>query len=173
MPRLFPLAALLAVALPTALSGCSGGAEAAVETERTVTLALAGAPGMNAGGNAAVLVVYQLSDADPFTLIPVEEFWLGDEEAYSGSLVSKREILLYPGEVRAVPLVLDARTTYVGVAADFRAPSLDGWRAAFPVTAIPPEGLGVMVGDDALSLTGPAPEEPAPAAPADTTAAGR
>lgn len=152
---------LLALGLSAALTGCSSGREAAAAEPRAVTLALAGAPGMNAGGNAAVLIVYQLTDAGPFTLVPLEEFWTSTDEVFGGTLVATREVVLYPQEVRAVPLVLDDRTTHVGIAADFRAPSLDGWRVVLPVARVLADGLGVMVGDDALALTGP------PAAPAD------
>ncbi|WP_420457084.1 type VI secretion system lipoprotein TssJ [Rubrivirga sp.] len=165
MSRLVLLAVVLTV---FAVSGCSGSG-AARDDARDVTLAVAGAPGMNAGGNAAALQIFQLTDADPFTLVPVEEFWLGDDAVFAGTLVSRREILLYPREVRAVPLVLDARTAYVGVAADFRSPSLDGWRAVFPASRVLAEGLGVLVGDDALAITGPRVEPVS----ADSTADGR
>ena len=145
-----------------AVAGCSGPGE--VVSEREVTVALAGTPEMNAGGNAVVVQVYQLTDADPFTLVPVEEFWLDGDDVFAGTLVSRREVLLYPEEVRALPLVLGDRTTHVGVAADLRAPSLDGWRAVFPVARVLADGLGVLVGDSSLVVTGPgtvAPDVPA------------
>ena len=157
------LSVLVAAALVAA--GCSGSGEAAAP-DRAVTVALAGAPGMNAGGNAVVVQVYQLSDADPFTIIPVEEFWLDGDDAFAGTLVSRREVLLYPEEVRALPLALDARTTYVGVAADFRAPSLDGWRVVLPVPRVLADGLGVLVAGDSLVVTGPADPAAAPGRPA-------
>lgn len=154
-------ASLLTLAL--ALSACTGPSRL---VEEPVTVAIAGAPQMNAGGNAAVLLVYQLTDADPFTLVPLEEFWVGDDSALAGTLVSKREVLLYPEEVRAVPIELDDRTAFVGVAADFRAPSLDGWRAVLPVAQVRSQGLGVMVGDSTLVVTGPAgPPAETPARP--------
>ena len=173
MRRLLPL--LFAAAV---LAGCSGPAETAVEQAREVTVAIAGTSQMNAGGNAVVIQVYQLSDADPFTIIPVEEFWLDGDDAFAGTLVSRREVLLYPEEVRALPLVLDARTTHVGVAADFRAPSLDGWRVVLPVPRVLADGLGVLVAGDSLVVTGPTgvapaaagPEPPATAAPDSTRA---
>ena len=165
MRRLLPLLfAAAAVAVAVAVAGCSGSAET-VEEAREVTVAIAGTPQMNAGGNAVVLQIYQLSDADPFTIIPVEEFWLDGDAAFAGTLVSRREVLLYPEEVRALPLVLDDRTTHVGVAADFRAPSLDGWRVVLPVPRVLADGLGVLVAGDSLVVTGPAVAAPAPAAP--------
>ena len=163
---------LLTLAL--ALTACRGSSEL---VEEPVTVAIAGAPQMNAGGNAVALLVYQLTDADPFTLIPLEEFWLGDDAAFAGTLVSKREVLLYPEEVRTVPIDLDDRAAFVGVAADFRAPSLDGWRAVLPVAQVRSQGLGVMVGDSSLVVTGPAgvpAETPArPSAGADGSPAGQ
>jgi type VI secretion system VasD/TssJ family lipoprotein len=171
MPRPTRLA-LLAVAL--ALAGCSGGG-ATTAPAREVPVALAGAADMNAGGNAAVVRLYQLTGEAPFVLVPLEEFWTDDEAALGRTLVSKREVLLYPEEVRAVPLTLDARTTHVGVAADFRAPGLDDWRAVLPAGRVLTDGLGVFVGDSALVVTGPvggppAPDAPvAPVTPADST----
>ena len=161
MPRL-PLA-LTALALAAVLAACGRPELIADDGPERVTLALAGAPQMNAGGNAVVVQVYQLSDADPFTIIPVEEFWTGDDAVFAGTLVSRREVLLYPEEARALPLVLDERTTHVGVAADFRAPSLDGWRVVFPVGRVLSEGLGVMVRNDSLTVTGAAPAAAIPA----------
>ena len=165
------LAAVLLVVV--ALAGCTPGTE--ITSEREVTVALAGAADMNAGGNAAVLRLYQLTGDAPFVLVPLEEFWTDDDAALGRTLLSKREVLLYPREVRAVPLVLDARATHVGVAADFRSPGLDDWRAVFPAARVLTDGLGVLVGDSALVVTGPPVEgRPAPTegglAPTDTTA---
>ncbi len=143
----------LALVLAAAFAGCKGTEKTVASRE--VAVALAGTPGMNAGGNAVVLQIFQLSDSDPFSIIPIEEFWLDGDDAFAGTLVSRREVLLYPEEVRSLPLDLDARTTHIGVAADFRAPSLDGWRAVFPATRVLSDGLGVLVGDDSLSVTGP------------------
>ena len=154
--------ALLAAALVAVLAGCSGGG-AVPAPDRDVAVALAGAPDMNAGGNAAVVRLYQLTGEAPFALVPLEEFWADDDAALGRTLVSKREVLLYPEEVRAVPLVLDARTTHVGVAADFRSPGLDDWRAVLPAARVLTDGLGVLVADSALVITGLA------AAPSDST----
>ena len=136
---------------------------------REVTVALAGAADMNAGGNAVVVRLYELTGDAPFVLVPLEEFWAGDDAALGRTLLSKREVLLYPQEVRSVALDLDPQATYVGVAADFRSPGLDDWRAVFPAARVLTDGLGVLVGDSALVVTGPPPAEGRPA-PADTTA---
>ena len=167
-----PRPALAAAAVVLVLAGCSGGAPAAAPA-RDVAVALAGAADMNAGGNAAIVRVYELTGEAPFALVPLEEFWTDDDAALGRTLVGKREVLLYPQEVRAIPLTLDARTTHLGVAADFRSPGLDDWRAVFPAARVLADGLGVLVGDSALVVTGlPAEAGPAPpaAAPADTTA---
>lgn len=151
-------------ALALSLAACSGTPD--VSTQREVSVALAGAAGMNAGGNAVVVRVYQLTGDTPFALVPLEDFWASGDAALDGTLVSKREVLLYPEEVRAVPLALEARTTHVGVAADFRSPSLDNWRAVFAADLVAAEGLGVLVGDSSLVITGPAPIGPAAPTPA-------
>ena len=118
---------------------------------------------MNSGGNAVVLQIYQLADADPFTLIPVEEFWLDGDDVFAGTVLSRREVLLYPEEVRALDLTIEPSATHVGVAADFRAPSLDGWRVVLPASRVVANGLGVLVGNDSLVVTGPPVEPAAPA----------
>ena len=172
-----PRPALAAAAVVLVLAGCSGGGST-VAPARDVAVALAGAADMNAGGNAAVVRLYQLTGDAPFALVPLEEFWTDDEAALGRTLVQKREVLLYPQEVRAVPLTLDARTTHVGVAADFRSPGLDDWRAVFPAGRVLNDGLGVLVGDSALVVTGlpaeaapPGPAAPGPAAPGPATPA--
>lgn len=163
-----PVLPTLALAMLVAFTGCKGSETVAAPTSeaRAVTLAIAGTANMNAGGNAAVVTVYQLTDADPFGLIPLEEFWSSTDAALAGTLVSKREVVLYPQEVRAVPFVLDARTTHVGIAADFRSPSLDGWRLVVPAGRVLADGLGVLVKDNGLALTGPPAPETVPGAPA-------
>ena len=160
MRRRLPFLVLL---LAAAVTGCKTTEKATAPRE--VTVALAGTPGMNAGGNAVVLHVYQLSDSDPFSIIPIEEFWLDGDAAFAGTLVSRREVLLYPEEVRSLGFELDAKTTHVGVAADFRASSLDGWRVVFPASRVLAEGLGVLVLDDSLSVTVTAPSGRAQPAP--------
>jgi type VI secretion system VasD/TssJ family lipoprotein len=149
-PFAVPFAAL--TALLFALSGC-GRAPQAPPPPPTPPLVVTavGGENLNSGGNAAVLRIYQLAGDANFRRAPVQQFWQNDEQALGAELVgTKREVLLFPGSSEVVQIDLDDATEFVAVAADFREPDQEGWRAIYPADEVRGSAVAVLVGEDRL-----------------------
>jgi type VI secretion system VasD/TssJ family lipoprotein len=150
--RFFPVAAL-AVFLATAAPGCMPLCAVGLgDCQPGVAIALEGAGDMNQG-NAASVVVYQLSSDVNFRRTPIETFWKDDTGALGDELVGpRREVLLYPAETRLLEVALQEPVNYVGVAANLRAPAPDAWRRIYPVDTIRGTRLAVRVGRQDLTI---------------------
>lgn len=112
---------------------------------------LQGGPELNAGGNAATVRVYQLTNDTNFLNTTIEAFWRDDAGALADELVSSESFVLYPDQSETFELDLSDETRYVGVAVDLRQPDRDRWRAVYPVDDLAKRQVVVTVGSDALS----------------------
>lgn len=140
--RLFALIGLVLL-----LAGCRGPREVSGPSMR---LTIAGQPELNAGGNAAVIKVYQLRGGTNFNTTPLQSFWQNDRTALSDDYVDHVQLLLYPNESETVPLDLRAETQFIGIAADLRDPAQDGWRRIFSLDELRGKEVNVSVGADRL-----------------------
>ncbi len=138
--------------LALALGGCSRTLPPPPPTRVVVT----GEADLNAGGNAAVVRIYQLAGDAGFQRADLQDFWQSDEQALGDELLgSAREVLLYPDDSETVELALEAGTQFVGFAADLRTPDPDHWRAVYPVDAVRGKAVAVRVGENRLFVTIP------------------
>lgn len=116
-------------------------------------MTVVGGENLNSGGNAAVLRIYQLSGDANFRRAPVQQFWQNDEQVLGAELVAtKREVLLFPGSSEIVQFDLGDDTEFVAVAADFREPDQEGWRAIYPADEVRSRAVAVLVGEDRLYI---------------------
>ncbi len=115
-------------------------------------VSIQGASDLNAGGNAANVRVYQLSNNTNFLNTSIEAFWRSDEEAIGDELLSSESFLLYPNSVEEFELEVDENARYIGVAVDLRQPDRERWRAVYPATDLKKKRIVVSVRTDHLEL---------------------
>lgn len=136
----------VAACVLVALTGCGTLCPLGLGCDPSVDVRVSGSPDMN-GGNAASVVIYQLSNDTNFRRTPIEAFWRDDGNALGDELVGrKREILLYPDERRAVEVDLEEKANFLGFAANLREPEPDRWRRIYPVADVEGERAVVQVG---------------------------
>jgi type VI secretion system VasD/TssJ family lipoprotein len=105
-------------------------------------------------GNAASVVIYQLSNDVKFRTAPIEEFWRDDEAALGDELVGRRrEVLLYPLQVRLLETEIEENANFIAVAANLRNPKTDAWRRIFPTDEVVGERVQVHVAETMLDIT--------------------
>ena len=145
--------ALLIVALPLTLTGCSTLCVFGLGCSPSVDVQVKGEEEMN-GGNAASVVIYQLSNDAKFRTTPIEEFWRDDEAALGDELVGRRrEVLMYPLQIRFIEVEVEESTNFIAVAANLRNPEADAWRRIFPVKEVVGARVQVCVADTTLDIT--------------------
>ena len=141
------------VAFPLALTGCSTSCVIGIGCSPSVDVQVKGEKEMN-GGNAASVVIYQLSNDAKFRTTPIEEFWRDDEAVLGDELVGRRrEVLMYPLQIRFIEVEVEENTNFIAVAANLRNPEADAWRRIFPVKEVVGERVQVCVADTTLDIT--------------------
>lgn len=79
--------------------------------------------------------IYQLSDKDAFQQATFRELWQQDKQALGSSLISKRQVIIKPGDTTKVKITRDKNCHYIGIVALFRKPDGDSWRVIYEVTS--------------------------------------
>jgi len=119
----------LFIIISTLLSGCGGGNE-------MIQINLKCDENTN-GGNAVVVTVYQLTNADKFRFSSFEELTKNPEQTLGADLIpgSNFERTMVPGEnFNLDELEIKKEATFLGIIADFHSPSADGWQQLVPLT---------------------------------------
>jgi type VI secretion system VasD/TssJ family lipoprotein len=121
---------------------------------RPVALTLRGEPGMNRGGNAATVRIYQLSNNAGFERASIDALWRSDE-AIARDLVGRREeIVIYPEQTQTLEMTLNKETRFIGIAANLREPFANAWREIYAVDRIRGRDITVIIGDDRIEIVG-------------------
>lgn len=125
------------------LAGCGG--------TRPLSLTLYGTSNMNSvgegeGANAAVVRIYQLTNATNFTDVTPDAFWRDDKAALGDELISSQQFLLYPDQTQTLTLEPAENAQYIGVAADLRRPDQGQWRQIYAVEELRGREVQIEVG---------------------------
>ena len=105
------------------LCGCGGGI-------KTVRIDVVSDDNAN-NGNAVVVTIYQLVNADKFRYASFESLMKKPEETLGSDIIpnSKYERTLVPGEIfQLKEHEIKSDAAYLGVIADFHSPAKDGWQ---------------------------------------------
>lgn len=153
---------IFAISCSLAMMGCAGlrkppDVPEAWQAPRHVAVHLQAAPRLNvsADGQSLALVVriYKLRQLAAFDSAPFAAFLdpASEKQALGADLIEAREVTLVPGQQVDLDESVTREAGYIGVAALFRAPAAQRWRAAFP--AAEAERSGVTVGLLACALS--------------------
>lgn len=113
-------------------------------------LAFIGTQEMN-GGNALEVVLFQLSNNAAFENTPAVSFWENDNAALANDLVStKQKYTLFPESDQTVEIKPVKGALYVGIAANYRFPSEQGWRVIYAIDEVKGKTVRLTAGEDRL-----------------------
>jgi len=118
----------LSLLLFVLITGCGGGKD-------FVSISLKSYDNSN-GGNAVVVTVYQLTNADKFSLSSFESLTKNPGGTLGSDLISNStfEKTMVPGEsFKLDELEIKNEAAYLGIIADFHTPSADGWQQVVPL----------------------------------------
>ena len=106
------------------------------------------------GGNAVVVTIYQLVNADKFHYASFESLMTKPEETLGSDIIpnSKYVRTMVPGEnfqLQEYEIKNDA--AYLGIVADFHSPAKDGWQQVIPLESDFSE-LKISIHESSLSV---------------------
>jgi type VI secretion system VasD/TssJ family lipoprotein len=118
-----------------------------------IKFGLRGTPDQNNGGYAVQISVYQLKKDTNFIREPLESFWQEKGKGFESDLVAPPvDIILAPNDAKTILIPIFAETEFIGIAADFRKPDLQGWRHILPLPARGLRELLIQVGKNGLRI---------------------
>lgn len=88
-------------------------------------------------GNAVVVTVHQLTNADKFSLASFESLTKTPEATLGNDLVTNSilEKTVVPGKTFELKNIeIKTESAFIGIIADFHSPAPDGWQAVIPIT---------------------------------------
>lgn len=137
----------LFIVISTLLSSCGGGNE-------MIQINFNCDENTNSG-NAVVVTVYQLTNADKFRFSSFESLTKNPEVTLGTDLVpnSKFDRTMVPGETFQMDeLEIKKEAAFLGIIADFHSPSADGWQQLVPLNNGIDE-LIISVHENSISVT--------------------
>jgi len=91
-------------------------------------------PDINHKSLPVVARVYQLKDKQKFEAANFNSLWKDDAKTLGADLVSKEEILIYPGDKKVIPMTRHDDAQFVAVVALFRDYKQGKWRVIQPIS---------------------------------------
>lgn len=105
-------------------------------TSSNVKVALNASESLNPDANhqslPVVARIYQLKDKQQFESANFNTLWKDDNQYLSKDLLSKEEILIYPGDKKTISLLRQEGAEYIGIVALFRDYKEGTWRTLVP-----------------------------------------
>jgi type VI secretion system protein VasD len=102
-----------------------------------VKVAMSSGPQLNPDANhqslPVVARIYQLKDKQQFDAANFNTLWKDDNKYLGQDLLSKEEILIYPGDKKIIPMIRHENAQYIAVVALFRDYKQGNWRTVVPV----------------------------------------
>ena len=139
-----------------ALVACLGFLTACPKQPARVNILIAAASNANpdpAGRGLSVVVqIYQLKDRGRFETADYGAILKKDRETLSDDYLDSQERVLQPGDQKVLEFSANPMAAYIGVAAMFRSPSGDSWRAIIPIKGKKPK-FAVNLRENSIELT--------------------
>ncbi len=105
------------------LSACGG---------PTIRMGISSSPDLNPNRTqsplSVVIRIYQLRDISSFESATFNEIWKNDLNALTGTVLTRKEIVIHPGVNKEIIIDRHEDAKYIGVAAIFRNPRDRKWR---------------------------------------------
>lgn len=99
-----------------------------------------------------VVRIYGLKNSDAFTNATFFQIFEADRATLGADLLSRREVVLEPGQTMQVDSTEEPGTRFVGILAAFRQLNGANWRAMLPVSAGDDNALVVTLQTSAVTL---------------------
>lgn len=91
-------------------------------------------PDMHQQSLPVVVRVYQLKDKQKFEAAAFHALWKEDTKALGADLLSKEEMVIYPGEKKLLQLRVNEQAEYIGVVSLFRDYKQGHWKIVQPLS---------------------------------------
>jgi len=146
------LVGLLTFAASMLLSACAGAPPpepAALDMQINASVDVN--PDMQGRPSPIILHIMELNSTEQFNRLDYMSLTQPSGAALGPELLGKNQLVLQPGESRALPMELNPQTTVIGLVAGYRDIDNATWRTSLPVTQGTTKGISITLGQQALT----------------------
>jgi type VI secretion system protein VasD len=143
---------LLAFASSILLSACAGAPPpepAALDMQINASVDVN--PDMQGRPSPIILHIMELNSTEQFNRLDYMSLTQPNGAALGPELLGKNQLVLQPGENRALPMELNPQTTVIGLVAGYRDIDNATWRTNIPVTQGTTKGISITLGKQTLT----------------------
>lgn len=136
---------LLSLALLGLFSACAGGPPKREALDMQITATADVNPDMQGRPSPVILHIMELNSTEQFNRLDYMSLTQPSGAALGAELLGKNQVVLQPGETKALPMELNPMTSGIGLIAGYRDIDNATWRKVIPVTQGSTKGITITL----------------------------
>ena len=136
---------LLSLALLGLFSACAGGPPKREALDMQITATAEVNPDMQGRPSPVILHIMELNSTEQFNRLDYMSLTQPSGAALGAELLGKNQMVMQPGETKALPTELNPMTTAIGLVAGYRDIDNATWRKVIPITQGDTKGITITL----------------------------
>lgn len=144
---------LLTVAMLGLLVSCGGGPPKREDVDMHINATADVNPDMQGRPSPIILHILELNSTEQFNRLDYMSLTQPSGAAMGAELLGKNQVILQPGETKALPMELNPLTTAIGLVAGFRDIDNAAWRKSIPIIQGDTKGISITLEQTKITTT--------------------
>ena len=136
---------LLTIAMLGLLTACAGGPPPREPLDMQINATADVNPDMQGRPSPVILHIVELSSTEQFNRLDYMGLTQPSGAGLGADLLGKNQMVLQPGEAKALPMELNPLTTAIGLVAGYRDIDNATWRKVIPITQGGTKGISITL----------------------------
>ena len=136
---------LLSLALLGLFSACAGGPPKREALDMQITATADVNPDLQGRPSPVILHIMELNSTEQFNRLDYMSLTQPSGAALGAELLGKNQVVMQPGETKALPMELNPMTSGIGLIAGYRDIDNAAWRKVIPITQGSTKGIAITL----------------------------
>ena len=136
---------LLSLALLGLFSACAGGPPKREALDMQITATADVNPDLQGRPSPVILHIMELNSTEQFNRLDYMSLTQPSGAALGAELLGKNQVVMQPGETKALPMELNPMTSSIGLIAGYRDIDNATWRKLIPITQGSTKGIAITL----------------------------
>lgn len=136
---------LLSLALLGLFSACAGGPPKREALDMQITATADVNPDLQGRPSPVILHIMELNSTEQFNRLDYMSLTQPSGAALGAELLGKNQVVMQPGETKALPMELNPMTSGIGLIAGYRDIDNATWRKVIPITQGSTKGIAITL----------------------------
>ena len=144
---------LLSIVMLGLLISCAGGPPKREDIDMQINATADVNPDMQGRPSPIILHILELNSTEQFNRLDYMSLTQPSGAAMGAELLGKNQVILQPGESKALPMELNPQTTAIGLVAGYRDIDNAAWRKSIPISQGDTKGITVTLEQSQITTT--------------------